>query len=723
MRFNRSRTFYRYLSSYLALLLVGVFALCLFFETYLSVQLKESIFDNHSEILRQSAQGMDDDIRRIEAIDYQLTSVNEGFLSDYLTEDSPVRDLKIVQELARMLAPLSFVSDIAMLDPDGHYVYTSGAAYAKEVFFSGIYHFDEWETVQEDLKNAKKRFVRPVESFNGVERYAVFVNTPSLYSRLGGSILLFFVRESRFASRFATEGGGVRRQGAAVSADGTVIFSTLPLQADALSGDRRVVTVQGERYLLLAEGSQVVDWTYYSLLPLSQVMLPVYRARTLSYALIFVTAVMGVILICYFMHVNYTPLKELTRALGAPEKGDELQSLSGAIHMLSAQNETLRQQLMSSPDGQALKDALLFSLLKGKFDSFERFNREGAPLGMTFDKPCYCVLMLRHFAPEEAEAPSRAQVQQALEKTLGSAFCWQFRELFEPSTAVCLVGMDEGAEDALAQACRAFIDLAQSEYNLSFTIGASGCYADISRITQACFEATQAVREVFVMGKHRYIGYALIWGKPPAPDLPPDALEGLDKRTPQERMQIMREFVRQIKQSGVPSLQARSYCNYALRQLLAAQDAGADDSALLSVEYLRTIDDFLALVLSMIEKSLQKTAPAPADAQDENALMTRIKGYISDHYDDCSFSIAEAAEHLGLNSSYMSQMFHRQTGDTLNGYVSALRMQKACSLLETTVMPLQMVAESVGYYNLNSFIRRFKQVAGVTPGEYRRNRQ
>ncbi len=64
-----------------------------------------------------------------------------------------------------------------------------------------------------------------------------------------------------------------------------------------------------------------------------------------------------------------------------------------------------------------------------------------------------------------------------------------------------------------------------------------------------------------------------------------------------------------------------------------------------------------------------------------------------------------------------------KTGDTLTSYVADLRIRKACSLLESTTMPLQMVSESVGYYNLNSFIRRFKQITGLTPGEYRKTRQ
>ncbi|MNC84018.1 DNA-binding transcriptional regulator AraC [compost metagenome] len=46
-------------------------------------------------------------------------------------------------------------------------------------------------------------------------------------------------------------------------------------------------------------------------------------------------------------------------------------------------------------------------------------------------------------------------------------------------------------------------------------------------------------------------------------------------------------------------------------------------------------------------------------------------------------------------------------------------MEKAKSILESTLKPLKVVSEEVGYYNVSSFIRRFKQLTGMTPGEYR----
>ncbi|MOA66840.1 HTH-type transcriptional regulator GadW [compost metagenome] len=46
-------------------------------------------------------------------------------------------------------------------------------------------------------------------------------------------------------------------------------------------------------------------------------------------------------------------------------------------------------------------------------------------------------------------------------------------------------------------------------------------------------------------------------------------------------------------------------------------------------------------------------------------------------------------------------------------------MEKAKNLLAATQLPLKAIAEEVGYYNVSSFIRRFKQLSGQTPGEYR----
>jgi len=716
---RRSTTYYKYLFSYVALLLTAVIALVIFSQAFFVVQLQGSLEETQRSRLRQTVFKLDDDIQQIHMIDYQISSVNENFLSYYLSESSPMRDLRIVNEFSNLLAPLPFISEMALVELDSDDVYTATAKYTKSLFFSNIYAFDEWESPVADLAALNGRIVRPAERVNGTDRFVTFINAASVFSRLQDTVQMYFIRESHFLEQLSSV-GFPGQQGAIWDHTGHLIVSTLPLTSPVEGSS---VQIDGTDYLVLREPSTVMDWTYAFLLPKTVFLAPITRAQVTLLVFSLVLLGMGALVIHYAMQVNYKPIKELTQALGASTQGDELNSLKDVISSLSAQNEHMRAQLMCSPDGQALRDTLLFSLLKGKFASFEAFNQEAAPLGMIFDKPWYQVLMLRHFG-EDGEV-SRPVLTSALEATLGAGYSFHFRELFEQSMIVCLVGMDAGCEEDLHSRCLHLLEVCAQEHGLSFTIGMSGCYQDIRQISTASFEATQAVKEHFIRGRHQLIRYNELartldtqeYGLPELRDLP--------GKPAKEQREILCQFVETLKARKVPALMAKSYCNSAVQLLISSNASCAvnmDD--LFTISYLRTADDYLAFMLHMLDTEPEPAAEAAQEqAEDVPELLGRIYTCIGENYDDCNFSIQDAADRLGLSGSYLSQYFKQQTGNTLTGYVADLRIRKACTLLETTVMPLQMVSESVGYYNQNSFIRRFKQITGVTPGEYRRVHQ
>jgi AraC-like DNA-binding protein len=56
-------------------------------------------------------------------------------------------------------------------------------------------------------------------------------------------------------------------------------------------------------------------------------------------------------------------------------------------------------------------------------------------------------------------------------------------------------------------------------------------------------------------------------------------------------------------------------------------------------------------------------------------------------------------------------------------YVVDIRMLKAKGILLTTEDKIKDIADTVGYANVNSFIRIFKRVTGLTPKEYRDRKQ
>ena len=718
-RFRRSRTYYRYLLSYTVLLLAVLAAFAVFFQVYFARNLRDNLLEMQKNALAQTAQRLDSQFSQINAMDYQISSFNENFFSLYLGESTPLRDMRMVREFKNLVAPSTFIAEMALVNLEDPHVYTASAVYSRSIFFQQIFHFEEGFDPETDLPSLRERVARSaVQPSTGV-RYLVLIHPPSVFSRLGRAYQLFFIRESVLTALLAPE--DTFRQGALLDQQGNALLCTLPeIDGQALAGHQ--LWAAGADYLVLRQASSVTGWQYLSLLPVKKSMTPIYRAYTILLIMLLALFAMGLLIIRYCMRLTYTPFQRLAQALGLSPQEENVESLKDAIQELSARNEAMRSRLLSGPDGQALKDALLFSLLKGKFSSFAEFNQEGAPLGMRFDRPWYQVLMLRVF-DDHAEKVSRDALPGMLADTLGAAgYRYFFRELFEPFMTVCLVGMNAcpGAEDE--ENYRRMLQWSQQDQGFSFSVGVSNGYRDIHRISVACYEATQAVKEYFVRGRQQLIFYQEVnRSLPRSGDILP-MLDNLKEETPAQRMQTAGQFVQMIKERRLPSLLAKSYCNFAVQQLLDASPGNIQIDDLFSLSYLKTVDDYLAFVLHMLKSGMDAQAEAHQPRPGAE-LLERIYAFLTESYDDCNFSVQDTAEHLGLSGSYISQYFKQQTGDTLTNYVSSLRIKKARMLLETTAMPLQMVSESVGYYSLNSFIRRFKQITGVTPGEYRRGCQ
>lgn len=74
-----------------------------------------------------------------------------------------------------------------------------------------------------------------------------------------------------------------------------------------------------------------------------------------------------------------------------------------------------------------------------------------------------------------------------------------------------------------------------------------------------------------------------------------------------------------------------------------------------------------------------------------------------------------------VNASHLSGKFRRETGQTLTEYVNRRRVEKAMSLLLTTGLPVNEVAEAVGVLDENYFSRMFKKQVGMTPSQYRKD--
>ena len=81
--------------------------------------------------------------------------------------------------------------------------------------------------------------------------------------------------------------------------------------------------------------------------------------------------------------------------------------------------------------------------------------------------------------------------------------------------------------------------------------------------------------------------------------------------------------------------------------------------------------------------------------------------------------LPEIARRAAMSTRTLSRRFREQTGTTPAQWVARARVARAQHLLETTGLPIGLVAEEAGFRSVPAFRERFQQIVGTTPRAYR----
>lgn len=100
--------------------------------------------------------------------------------------------------------------------------------------------------------------------------------------------------------------------------------------------------------------------------------------------------------------------------------------------------------------------------------------------------------------------------------------------------------------------------------------------------------------------------------------------------------------------------------------------------------------------------------------------VSNVLEYISINYTDPDLSGKTIANDFFLNYTYLSQLFHQETGKSISTHITEFRMKTAYGLLTLPNRNLVEVARAVGYLDTKSFSAHFKRYYGCTPKQYRR---
>jgi len=112
-------------------------------------------------------------------------------------------------------------------------------------------------------------------------------------------------------------------------------------------------------------------------------------------------------------------------------------------------------------------------------------------------------------------------------------------------------------------------------------------------------------------------------------------------------------------------------------------------------------------------------APVPQEALSrEREWVRQACALLGERLDDPP-SVFDLARIVGTNERRLSELFREEMGTTVFGYVREQRLLLAARLLVETSVPVQDMAEQVGYSTSSNFITAFRARFGCSPRRYR----
>ena len=135
------------------------------------------------------------------------------------------------------------------------------------------------------------------------------------------------------------------------------------------------------------------------------------------------------------------------------------------------------------------------------------------------------------------------------------------------------------------------------------------------------------------------------------------------------------------------------------------------------VGWKRSIRARIELVLLDLLRN-QKSSLAP---DEKISRLQPVLALIESDMSNPNLSVADMAGKIDVSEVYLRTLFRRQLGISPIKYLRRQRIDQACTLLRKTIMPIRLIAEKCGFREVQFFYRVFRDIIGITPGDYRKN--
>jgi AraC-like DNA-binding protein len=485
-------------------------------------------------------------------------------------------------------------------------------------------------------------------------------------------------------------------------------------------------------------------WIYVSVVSIAQIT---KDSRAIGwYTLMICSAVLIILLTASLLGSRrfYRPIRTVFETVIAGKSADrnqpkdELALIGEHIVSLRSTQSTLLEQIQGQT--QQLKEFFVRKLVLGELNAKE-IQEKAQRFAYDLEGGAYCILTV------QIDTLAHTRFKESDRDLLMFAINNIVSELVPAGNRLdpVLLGgnqvtlLKHGDEDQDGSKSRAYAtgetiqSTVMSILGLSVSVGISRVYTSLASGAQAYRESLEALKYRIRFGEGAVLQVEDVLPDQRVHTIFPEWIEkqlidalmtpDLDKAR-----QLLREFLNLTIRENIRHQEYQMILFRLLADLLREIQNAGETLPLPDKQERQLFEQLIALkTVGETEQWFMGTIMEPMVSLMHKRWDTRNKN-ISDqmkdiihHEFESELTLDVCAARLNYHPNYLKTVFRKETGVNFSDYLSQCRLNQAKRWLLETDMKIAEIAERLRYQNPQNFIRYFKKIEEITPGEYRKN--
>lgn len=459
---------------------------------------------------------------------------------------------------------------------------------------------------------------------------------------------------------------------------------------------------------------------------------------------IVIAFILGAISTYIVANKQYKSIKKLEKMLSDKELVNERYSYDKqAYNELTILEEGIKnflersKKLVEQTDFQVpyVRRQLLRELLDGKLKDTSKANVLFETINMDLNKENFIVMYIDTKRKQDVLSEYNDNVMESLSVLQAENYVAYATELFNDPTKdpsiVYVINYDSNfkpsfderniIEDILQK-----IEIAMDSKFVSF-VGSS--YTGINRINQSYIESLVA-RDSYIFTKNKYVIYfddiknnTKKQGSKPffSKEQELKFISSLQQGDMEVAIESLDAMLRDIEETDQGPNNSKIRLSYLIYMILRIGDENGMEeigSMLNEINNFKLTEN-LKVYLYQVVREICKFINLEKDKK-RNALRSQIFEYIESNFDSHEISLDSMANIFGFSVSYLSTFIKEEKGMTFSKYIQDLRIGKIKRELIDTNYLIKDIIQNAGYYDVPNFTRKFKEIEGITPSQFRK---